>query len=473
MKLSQNNIWLLIIGILAVIAGTFIGHSKVAMLISLLIAIGAFWKKETGILFLLVFIPIRPFLITMNPGYKILGDAIIGFLFVRTIFDYRKDLKKLFNFHPFEWAFFAFGVIGIISALLTGVSLKAIIFQLRAYYLFYLVFYIVKRMEISADFVRKMAGTTFVMGLVLSIQGIVEKISNKTMLMPQEWQQWYLSPTNFIRVYGLLKGPNELSLYLLITFFVSLYVLKHAKGFVRYLVYIGLVLFGTTILLTYSRGTILTLIVFILVYVIFIRKWRPLLPILAVAVLSLGLFVGVNAAATSYASYLKGHHEVGNNQEGANRFRNVISDQTLEQSSSSGRIYRVKKAAEIFKDHPVIGTGFATFGGAATISYHSPIYKHYGIKTDFYSDNQYILVLVETGIIGMLMMLMVIYFLLTTTWKNRKSFYSPLLIYFLTALLVGGTVYNILENDSFMMLYFILLGIALRRGRKENEPDLF
>jgi hypothetical protein len=69
----------------------------------------------------------------------------------------------------------------------------------------------------------------------------------------------------------------------------------------------------------------------------------------------------------------------------------------------------------------------------------------------------------------MLAIFMVGYFLLTTTWKNRKSFTAPLLIYFLTALIVGGTVYNILENDSFMMLYFILLGIVLQKQQIDKQ----
>lgn len=471
MKLFQNNMWVFIIGVLAVAAGTFIGNSKVALLISLLVALGAFWKKETGLLFLLVFIPTRPFLTTMNPGFKILGDAIIGLMFIRILFDYRKDWKKLLSFHPFEWAFFIFAVIGVIAALITGVSLKAIIFQLRAYYLFYFVFYVVKRMDLPSEFIRKMSLTTFIMGLILSVQGIVEKISDKTMLMPTEWQQWVLSPTNRIRVYGLLKGPNELSLYLVIAIIVSLYLLKQYSGKMRYMIYAGLSLFGTTTLLTYSRGTILTVIFFLVVYVVITRKWRPLVPLAIVAVLSGALFLGVNKAADMYYTYyLSTSGKLQQNAaEGAKRFENAFSDVSMEQSSSSGRIWRVKKAITILKDHPVIGTGFATFGGAATITYPSPIYKHYGIDAKFYSDNQYILILVETGILGMLAMIMMAYYLLTTTWKNRKTIYSPLLIYLFVALLVGSTVYNILENDSFMLFYFTLLGIVLGKTKFENK----
>ncbi|MDR6121582.1 putative inorganic carbon (HCO3(-)) transporter [Bacillus sp. SLBN-46] len=476
MNLLQRNLSILFIGILAVIVGLVVTNSKLALLISVFIALLSFWKKENGILFLLIFIPLRPFLIAVNPGYKVIGDAIIGLLLIRTIWDSRKELRKLFTFHHFELAFFAFAVIGVLSALITDVSLKAIIVQLRAYFLFYLVYYIVKRMDFTSEMIRRMSYTTFFLAVIMSIQGIVEKISNKTALMPQEWQEWWLSPTNRIRVYGLLKGPNELSLYLLIAFIISLYLLKQVRGKARSFLYVGMTLMGTTILLTYSRGTLLTLFAFLFIYVIVNRKWRPFVKLSIVAIVSIGLFFGVNQAADLYYNhYLTGEDQEGygnDNDSGSKRYKNAFSEETIGQSSSSGRLYYVKKAVEIFKDHPIIGTGFGTFGGAATLAYSSPIYDDYGIETNFYSDNQYILVLAETGILGTLALILVSYFLLVVTWKNRKKFYGPLLSYLFIALIVGGAVYNILENDTFMMFYFILLGIVLNK-QINKEPDSF
>ncbi|MGG1676512.1 O-antigen ligase family protein [Neobacillus sp. NRS-1170] len=477
MKLLQSHFSILILGILAVIAALAIGNSKLAMLISLVIAICSLLNKETGLLFLLVLIPIRPFLIAVNPGFKILGDAIIAFLLLRTIFDKRKDIKNLFTFHPFEWAFFAFAVIGVISAFLTGVSLKAIIFQLRAYFLFYIVFYVVKRMELSFDTIRKMSITSFILGVILSIHGFVEKIFHKTMLMPQVWQEWWLSPTNRIRVYGLIKGPNELSLFLVITFFISLYLLKHVQGKWRYFIYTGLTLIGTTILLTYSRGTLLTIVVFVVVYFVLSRKWRPFVSIGVVTFISAGLFFGINQIAdqtyeriSPYAHYYQQNGGEEGGAESGKRFKNTFSNEEIGQSSESGRIYYVKKAIEIFKDHPLIGTGFGTFGGAATLTYSSPVYEEYNIDRNFYSDNQYILILAETGALGMLSIFMTAYFLLVTTWKNRKEFYGPLLVYFIISLIVGSAVYNILENDSFMMYFFILFGLVYQKSKLANHP---
>ncbi|MEI2392930.1 O-antigen ligase family protein, partial [Priestia megaterium] len=84
------------------------------------------------------------------------------------------------------------------------------------------------------------------------------------------------------------------------------------------------------------------------------------------------------------------------NDQGYKRYTQAFSKETVKESSSFGRVYFVKKAVEVFKDHPVIGTGFGTFGGAATLAHSSPIYKDYNIGFDFYSDNQYILTLTET-----------------------------------------------------------------------------
>lgn len=477
MKSNYRELLFILASIAAVMVGLLVGNSKVGMLISLVIAIFGFLNKERGLMLLIILIPIRPFLIEFNPGFKVLGDALVGLLFLRTLYDYRKDLKSLFVFHPFELAFLAFGIIGTISAFLTGVSLTSIIVQLRAYFLFYLLFYVVKRMDFSASSLKKLSVTTFVTAVVLSLHGFVEKISDKTMLMPEAWQSWPLSATNWMRVYGLIKGPNELSLYLLIAFIISLYLVKQSEGKFKYLVYTGLALIGTTILLTYSRGTLLTLIAFLLVYMVLFRKIKKIVPPLLIAALSVVLFTGVNQAADmyydQYIAFETGdlpseEEDAEQESKGKKRYSETFSDETINQSSNSGRIYYVKKAIEVFKDHPVIGTGFGTFGGSATLANSSPIYEEYGIESNFYSDNQYILILAETGVMGIIAILIVGYFLAAIAWKKRKEFYAPLYVYLLVAIAVGGAVYNILENDSFMMFFFILLGFIFQ-NKKLND----
>src|SRR5690606_12678182 len=109
-------------------------------------------------------------------------------------------------------------------------------------------------------------------------------------------------------------------------------------------------------------------------------------------------------------------------------FTEAFSEETIEMSSADGRVYYVKKAIEVFKDKPIIGHGFGTFGGAATQTYSSPIYDKYNISWDFYSDNQYIQIFAETGIAGTILMAVFVFCLIKITWDLRKGhIFSPLL----------------------------------------------
>ncbi|OAT81603.1 hypothetical protein A6P54_12575 [Bacillus sp. MKU004] len=491
MKIN-NNYFYITLSVLMVAAALITGSTIIGLAAAGIISIFAFIRRENGLLLLILFVSIRPFLIAMNPGLKVLGDLIILALLLKTVFTYRKQMKSLFQFHIFEYAFFLYLILGIISALITGVDPKAIIIQFRAYILFYLVFYVVKRMDLKQTFILKAIWTTFYVAVVMSIQGIVEKISDKTLLMPEAWTNWSLSNTNHIRVYGLLKGPNEMALFLSIAFVLSLYLLYQYQGWKRVGIYSGLVLIGTTFLLTYSRGAILALIVFGIAYLIFFRSKKQMLHLISIFALSFAMFFIVVKLSDIYYDYLyntddtyteesdyvdesesapsKKQAKSKYQEEAANRYKEAFSEDTLTMSGTDGRLYYVTKAIEVFKDYPVIGSGFGTFGGAATLAYSSPIYEDYDIAFNFYSDNQYILTLAETGVVGVLVLSVFVLSLLLFTIRAYKVIeekrYALMLTFFIITMIVGGLIYNILENDTFMLFYFLLLGIVFHKNNQ-------
>src|SRR5690606_15644671 len=109
----------------------------------------------------------------------------------------------------------------------------------------------------------------------------------------------------------------------------------------------------------------------------------------------------------------------------------TFSAKEIKSSKADGRLYRLAKGFEVFSDNPVSGTGFGTFGSAASLSYKPALYKEYNIRSTFYSDNQYIVILVETGIVGTILFLG---FLLSLALSFRKdylklSFFGMLLIF--------------------------------------------
>jgi putative inorganic carbon (hco3(-)) transporter len=493
MALLKNNTFVLILTMTLVALSLIFDHTFLALFVSLVLAVLVLFSPISGIYLLIILIPLRPFLVTVNPGLKIVGDLIIFALLLSTIYKNRQNIKELFRFQAFEIALFLYCLVGVVSALVTGVQLEAIIFQIRAYLLFYFVYYIVKRMKFTEENIRKISWLTFLTAVIISLHGFVEKISDKTLLMPEEWKGWNLTSaaTNHIRVYGLLKGPNELALYLLIAFLVSLYLLKKVNGIKRFGIYTGLSIIGATFLLTYSRGAILSLSIFIILHAVFFRAFKKLAIIGLIGVASSLLFLGVNQLADIYQNKIlyaqDAQHEqksswkkettssTGVKNEAIERYTKAFSNDTIQKSSQDGRIFYAKKAMEVFKDHPIIGTGFATFGGAATLSYSSPIYKEYNIGFNFYSDNQYILTLAETGIIGVAILSVFVFQLLYYTirvYKNGSLANSTLLLFFLITMIVGGLVYNILENDTFMLYYFLALGFLFQRDARLGEEGL-
>ena len=112
------------------------------LLTSLFFALFAFFRPQQSLLFLVVYVSIRPLLVEVNPGLKLIGDLITFIAFAKVIIARGKDWKSLFSFKWFEWAFFAFLLFGAVSGLVQDVLPAAVIFQLRTFIIMYLLYYI-------------------------------------------------------------------------------------------------------------------------------------------------------------------------------------------------------------------------------------------------------------------------------------------------------------------------------------------
>jgi putative inorganic carbon (hco3(-)) transporter len=239
--------------------------------------------------------------------------------------------------------------------------------------------------------------------------------------------------------------------------------------------------------LTYSRGTWIGFAIALAVYILLTRNWgvlkRTILILLASTIL-------INLPVVEATKWIKangiftpappspsdnGDNE-GEDTESVERKRieGTFDESTLELSKETGRLFIVFKGFEIFKDHPVIGTGFGTYGDSATKSYSSPIYDDYDIGFDIYSDNQYIQIIVQTGALGVIAFAVFLLGMLLGLWKYRKS--SVMAIPTL-ALLLGiywcGFIYNIWEDKTFTLYFFIMIGFIFNllsnKERNRNE----
>ena len=458
-----------VIGALLLVLSLLLPNPMLTYAITVLLAIGAFMFPEQGILLLLIYYPLRSFLIAVNPTLKLLGDLVIVFVFIRVLWDSRHHMSSLFKLALYEWAFLGFLLVGTVSGLLNDIGVKPIVFELRAFAITFLLLFIVKRLDITKrDMLNFMYVTLAVVSIVL-VQGLVEKISVRSQWMPELWVNRQLSPNNSSRIYGLLNNPNVLAVYLTITALLTYYLRKITESSkVRLFLTIVLVITAGVWILTFSRGTWIAFGISLAVYFLFTFNWKLILKI--AAVIALG-FVLIAMPATYSSQWVKSNTKVGEiertgpaEDEGGfavekTRITETFNANTLEKSLTTGRLYVVDKGFEVFMDYPIMGSGFATFGDSAAKAFGSKIYEDYDIEVNIYSDNQYIQVIAQTGVAGVLLFAIFLLSILTLFWKKRND--NPLAIPLLAAM-IGiywcGFIYNIWEDKTFTMYFYTILG---------------
>ncbi|MFC0187337.1 O-antigen ligase family protein [Fictibacillus aquaticus] len=475
MKVDLKEFAFIFAAIVLVAVSLAVPNQMLALGITGIFAVYAFLKPKNGLLLLIMYFPVRAFLIEVNPGLKGIGDAIILASFLKVLFMQRKELKNIFRFDFIEWAFLGFCAVGAISALLTDVRPVAIIFQLRAFLVAFLLYYIVKRLDITKEDVYKFLWVTVITGLIICLHGIIEKVSVRTLLLPEAWEQKRLTPTNKDRIYGLIGNPNVLSVFLSIVFLLTLVLRSLTDSIkVRWMLFVSLVLTLGVLELTYSRGTFLALGFAFIVYLVLTRRFAIVKTVAIAGVLATVLiYYPANIAAEAYGKTLmqvpyekkpgeetpEEPQDEEDQSEAEKRLSETFNQSTLELSKKSGRLFVITKGFNVFKDHPVIGTGFATFGDSATKTFSSPIYEDYGITRNIYSDNQYIQIIAQTGAVGVIIFAAFLLGMLYFIWKKRdvNAFALPLLA-LLLGTFVWGLFYNIWENKTFTVYFFILLG---------------
>ncbi|MEK3935586.1 O-antigen ligase family protein [Sporosarcina sp. FSL W7-1349] len=479
-KLRDTNTLFFIAAIVVVLLAIAL-PAKIALVItSLFFMFYAFVKPQQSLLFLVVYVSIRPFLLEMNSGLKLIGDLITFIAFIRLVLSSGRDWKTLFTFKWFEWAFFAFLILGSVSGILQDVLPGSVLFQIRTFLIMYMLYYIVSRMLLPDSWYRRFAWVVVWTGLISSVHGLVEKLSMRQLFLPEAWKYKTLSATNFVRIYGLPGNPNSLALLLFfgiiaIFYLQAIYKSEKYKWFLN----INLVLFLGILVLTYSRGTWISAFVFGAVFILSTRNWPMLKKLVITGIASIILvYYPVNLGVQLVQSLGVKAPTTGPGGIGE-RFGETFNEKNLALMTESGRFFYIKKGFEIFKDEPITGTGFGSFGGSATLSYGSPIYSHYGIRSDiyggkyFYSDNQYIQVITETGVIGVVLFAAFLLGMLAMFWKERKTVFGKFMIAFWLATGFSGFYYNIWELKLYTMFYFLLFGaFASQAGlyRKLYEP---
>jgi hypothetical protein len=108
-------------------------------------------------------------------------------------------------------------------------------------------------------------------------------------------------------------------------------------------------------------------------------------------------------------------------------------------SNKAGRLHNLRVALHLIHHHP-LGTGLGTFGSAGALAFHV---KLKGVPKNFYADNQYTVILVETGLPGALLfaILGIATFLAILRMRSRNGGHDRrlLLSLFIGMVILGAT----------------------------------
>jgi putative inorganic carbon (hco3(-)) transporter len=294
----------------------------------------------------------------------------------------------------------------------------------------------------NPSFIRTAVKASIFSGLLVSAWGFLE--------------HWGIDASYWVqdvryRVFSTLGQPNWLAAYLamLLPFLFSFYIEAKNRKIVTVLL-ATIVLFYTCFIFTYSRGGNLGLAAAIITWITLIGLKKVLANKLRLITLALTIttITGLFASSLTPLIFRAAPHRTVENLE--------TGDQTAQT-----RLIVWQGALDIFRHHPITGTGLETFG--ESFYQYRPVSMNEISDFDFLfnkAHNEYLNYLATTGILGTLAYIALItnfFFLAFKKIKNHRSF----LVVAAASSMAGYLVQNFFGFTVVPLALLFLLNLAV------------
>lgn len=415
--------------------------------------------------FLCIFIPIRsPLAELTTSAVKAVPDLLIVALFVSYLIATRFRFRLLVH----DWIFIAFALVAFVSTCaVNGYSIMRYVYQLRAIALFYVLYFVLRDVRLDKKQWIRIVQTLQAMSAVLLVFAAIEKVSFKLIAFSFDVAAGIYSADNYARVYSLFYNPNTYGAFLVFVLFLSVVKHRYWGDKTHPAIYAILV---AQLYLSMSRSSFMILVLGLILLIVLEIKEKNLRAnikryavnvvacLLCTVIISSAFSAGNRWFYNKYLTDTEGKYALlleSMQYSMSNRF-GELGKAYMYDNSHNLRIFFFQTGLKIWDENKVLGTGFGTFGTSASLNYGSPLYEKYGLADDFYADDEYITVLVETGAIGAALFGC---FLLSILWYYRKN---PIKIFFCIAFGWFGIFFNIFEIQIAAMLFWTSLSIDER-----------
>ena len=421
------------------------------------------------VLFLCVFLPVRsPIADVTTAVVKAVPDVLIVLLLLWYLAE-RRCLELL----PQDLFFLGFLLTAFVSTCLVNhYTVFRYVYQVRSIGVMYILYYVLRDVKLTREQLIRVVQTLQGMAAVLLVFGCIEKVSMKTAAFSWDIALSIYAPDNYARVYSLFYNPNTFGAFLAFTLFLSAAKSRFWNDRTPVWVYAVLV---TGLYMSMSRSSAMIAVLGLLILLAFDLKAHTLkknaLRYVRTAVVCVLCAVVISTAATAagdryYDEVLSQNPdyawlvEMKTGLSMKDRF-GELGEAYMYSGVKNLRIFFFQTGLRVYRDYPVIGTGFGTFGTSASLNYGSPLYETYGLMDGFYADDQYITILVETGTIGTILFAG---FLLSILWRYRRS---PFQLFCCVAFGWFGIFFTIFEIQIAAMLFWLCLSIDEPLLRRE------
>ncbi len=447
------------------------------------------WDVSGALGLLLVYMPFRVLIEAMTPApIIVLPDIVVLTVVARLVV---RHGRSLWPFDLVEWLAIAFGAFGLLATVHAHAHLSGALLELRDLFLFVLLYAAIRRLARfqegpPADFWDRI--TPYALGAIaiVGLQGIIQTfvLAHDFLLPGGLALHTHISAVNLGRPYGWIDNPNafgELGFIAL----ALLWFQAHAHGFrLRSWQVPAGVLFSAMIVLSYSRTAYLVALVVGIAYGashISSRERLGVAGLLAAMALAVALVPGARVRAIGSGQVTvalaphrlsrgsSDHHHAAVTRRpqpvrgGRAKEYAVFSSHYFQKSAKAGRIHNLIVALRLAKHHP-LGTGLGTFGSSGSKVFGTTIK---GLPRNFYADNNYVVVLAETGLIGTLLFfflgLSVFRKILRSRVPNPGRALTLVLFVALTLMSVTGDAW-----EQFNLTVYPWLAFALFVGAAEG-----